>query len=133
MDRQPPKASSVSRLFTLSSLRTAAPDTAVMRALSVLTAYTEREYVGLECLWLEAMSALLLVIGMLNSCCEAKKLSESCAGIARRRLIVPCGLIYSSALSGNTAISPGLAGPGRAWPRRDSRSHSWCARKGVPV
>ena len=63
-----------------------------MRALSVLTAYTEREYVGLECLWLEAMSALLLVIGMLNSCCEAKKLSESCAGIIGSIVLASLGV-----------------------------------------
>ena len=48
-----------------------------MRALSVLTAYTEREYVGLECTWLEALTCLVLLIALLVLCCEQGKLREN--------------------------------------------------------
>ena len=47
----------------------------------IAASYTNREYVGIECLWLEAVTLLLLSIGMLNACLEAKKLKESCAGV----------------------------------------------------
>ena len=43
----------------------------------IAAAYTNREYVGIECLWLEAVTLLLLSIGMLNACLEAKKLKEN--------------------------------------------------------
>ena len=106
-----------------------------MRALSVLTAYTEREYVGLECLWLEAMSALLLVIGMLNSCCEAKKLSESCAGIIGSIVLaslgvaaavvirLPCVPLHPE-IAVEAAVPPGSA---RQW-ARTAHSRVECVR-----
>ena len=58
----------------------------------VAASYTNREYVGIECLWLEAVTLLLLSIGMLNACLEAKKLKESCAGVIGAGVLATVGL-----------------------------------------
>ena len=58
----------------------------------IAAAYTNREYVGIECLWLEAVTLLLLSIGMLNACLEAKKLKESCAGVIGAMVLATVGL-----------------------------------------
>ena len=58
----------------------------------IAAAYTNREYVGIECLWLEAVTLLLLSIGMLNACLEAKKLKESCAGVIGDMVLATVGL-----------------------------------------
>ena len=67
-----------------------ASQTAVLDPIAA--AYTNREYVGIECLWLEAVTLLLLSIGMLNACLEAKKLKESCAGVIGAMVLATVGL-----------------------------------------
>ena len=57
-----------------------------------IASYTNREYVGVECLWLEAVTLLLLSIGILNACLEAKKLKESCAGVIGASVLATIGL-----------------------------------------
>ena len=58
----------------------------------IAASYTNREYVGIECLWLEAVTLLLLSIGMLNACLEAKKLKESCAGVIGAMVLATFGI-----------------------------------------
>ena len=58
----------------------------------IAASYTNREYVGVECLWLEAVTLLLLSIGILNACLEAKKLKESCAGVIGAMVLATFGL-----------------------------------------
>ena len=58
----------------------------------IAASYTNREYVGVECLWLEAVTLLLLSIGILNACLEAKKLKESCAGVIGASVLATIGL-----------------------------------------
>lgn len=58
----------------------------------IAASYTNREYVGVECLWLEAVTLLLLSIGILNACLEAKKLKESCAGVIGAMVLAIFGI-----------------------------------------
>ena len=58
----------------------------------IAASYTNREYVGVECLWLEAVTLLLLSIGLLNACLEAKKLKESCAGVIGAMVLAIFGI-----------------------------------------
>ena len=58
---------------------------------SVLSVYTPREYVGLECTWLEALTCLVLLIALLVLCCEQGKLRENYGAVVGAWFVVALG------------------------------------------